>query len=229
MVLKMTMRKVLIGSESAGAFGLCRFWRPNALELVLFSLLALLSPIKVQAAQKNVLILSGGRGRVSINQMESSLRAHFSGPVNFSIVDLENPRFGEKSYQENLAQALKGAYSTEKLDLIITVMTHSLHFAVEYRDKAFPGVPIVFMSVNNPLPEKMWPGVTGILSATGVHETIDLALQLHPDTQAVAVIGTSPTDYNWLDDYTWLQAEHSELLRHRDKVREIDLLGPANP
>ncbi len=55
-------------------------------------------------------------------------------------------------------------------------------------------------------------------------ETIDLALRLHPDTQAVAVISKASGP-----DNDWFQAEHSELLRHRDKVTEIDLLGPASP
>ena len=91
-------------------------------------------------------MLSGGRGRVSINQMESSLRAHFSEPVNFSIVDLENPRFEQESYRDNLAEALRAGYSGEKLDLVVAVMTPPLQFAVQYRDKVFPGVPIVFMS-----------------------------------------------------------------------------------
>ena len=103
-------------------------------------------------------------------------------------------------------------------------MTMSLQFAVQYRDKVFPGVPIVFMSDISPLPEKMWPGVTGVHSAMGVQETIDLALRLHPDTQAVAVISKASGV-----DNDWFQAERSELLRHRDKVTEIDLLGPASP
>jgi PAS domain S-box-containing protein len=173
---------------------------------------------------KTVLVLSGGRGRASINQMESSLRAHFSGPVNFSVVDLDNPRFEQKAYLDNLAAALQAGYSSEKLDLVIAVMTLPLEFALQYRDKLFPGVPIVFMSNSLLIPKMMWPGVTGVESTIGVRETIDLALRLHPDTQAVAVIGSTSGQ----DDY-WFQAEHSELLRHRDKVREIDLLGPASP
>jgi PAS domain S-box-containing protein len=192
--------------------------------LVLCAICAFIPPASAQGTQKNILVLSGGRGRVSINQMESSLRAHFSGPVNFSVVDLDNPRFDQKSYQDSLAEALRAGYASEKLDLVVAVMTVPLRFAVQYRDKVFPGVPIVFMSTDSPLPEKMWPGVTGVHSATGVQETIDLALRLHPDAQAVAVIskGSDPNNH-------WFQAEHSELLRHRDKVTEIDLLGSASP
>jgi len=70
-------------------------------------------------------VLSGGRGRVSINLMQSSLRARFPGPVNFSIVDLENPRFDQPDYQEHFAAALRSGYAGEKLDLIVAVMTPS--------------------------------------------------------------------------------------------------------
>ena len=68
-------------------------------------------------------------------------------------------------------------------------MTPSLQFAVKYHDKVFPGVPIVFMSINPPLPETMGAGGTrwGVPTG-GFTEIIDLALRLHPDTEAVAVI-----------------------------------------
>jgi hypothetical protein len=51
-----------------------------------------------------------------------------------------------------------------------------------------------------------------------------LALHLHPDTQAVAIISKASGP-----DNDWFQEEHSELLHHRDKVTEIDLLGGASP
>lgn len=196
-------------------------WRKVVL-LVLCSVSAFVPPVAAQTTLKNVLILSGGRGRVSINLMESSLRSHFAASVNFSIVDLDNPRFEQKSYRDNLAEALRAGYSSEHLDLVVAVMTTSLQFAVEYRDKVFPGAPIVFMSNISPLPEKMWPGVTGVESTSGVRETIDLALRLHPDAEAVAVI----TDVKQTDG-DWFKEEQAELLHHRDKVREIDLVGPA--
>ena len=70
----------------------------------------------------------------------------------------------------------------------------------------------------------MWPGVTGVESPLGVPEIIDLALRLHPDTEAVAVI----TNVVGVDK-DWLLAERAALLRYRDKVREIDLIGPPSP
>jgi PAS domain S-box-containing protein len=199
---------------------------PHSLLAVAICALSIYGSIHVTAQQaaKNVLVLSGGRGRTSINQMQSSLRAHFRGPVNFSILDLENPRFNDSAYLQQLAESIQVAYSGEKIDLLVAVMTQPLQFAAQYRDKIFPGVPIVFMSVSTPLPEKMWPGVTGVLSTEGISETINLALRLQPDTKTVAVIG--PGDDT---EKVWLQEEHSELLRHRDAVEEVDLIGPASP
>ena len=78
--------------------------RCGALSVLVTALLLLVLPTAALATQKTVLILSGGRGRVSINQMESTLRAHLSEPVSFSIVDLENSRFEQKAYQDNLAE-----------------------------------------------------------------------------------------------------------------------------
>jgi PAS domain S-box-containing protein len=198
--------------------------RRVALPMLLLWLINLIAPVAANAAQKNVLILSGGRGRVSINQMESSLRAHFSAPVNFSIVDLENPQFAQKTYQDNFAEALRTGYAREIPDLMVAVSDPALQFAAKYRDKMFPGVPIVFMSQSMPLPEKMWPEVTGVSSTSGISETIDLALRLQPDTQVFAVV----TDVVGADK-NWLLEEQAELLRRRNRVREIDIIGPANP
>ena len=87
----------------------------------------------------------------------------------------------------------------------------------------FPGVPIVFTDVSGQRRRRrLSPGVTGVISPLGMRETIDLALRLHPDTTTVAVI----TGVSQWDKY-WLAVAHSELLRHQDKVREIDLIGPA--
>jgi PAS domain S-box-containing protein len=88
----------------------------------------------------------------------------------------------------------------------------------------FPGVPIVFMSVSTLVADQQkWSGVTGVAVPSGVKETVDLALRLHPDATEVAVI-TSESE----NEKDYLTAVHSELLRHRDKVEEIDIVGPPS-
>jgi len=100
-----------------------RKWRA----ILVCVLLTLEAPAAARAKAKNVLVLSGGRGRVSINQMQASLRARFPDPVNFSIVDLENPRFGQADYQDHFAEALRSGYSGDRPDLIVAVMTRRLN------------------------------------------------------------------------------------------------------
>ena len=179
----------------------------------------------VAAAQtntKNVLVLFSffDRNHVSLDNVESSLRAHVPGPVNFSVRYLENSQVDERSYRDSLAETFRREYADTKLNLILVASEPALKFAVEYRDKIFPGVPIVFWAVSSRLADQKMSGVTGVAEPAGTRETIDLALHLNPDTTAVAVI----TNVSEIERY-WLADVHAELLR-QDKVKEIDLVGP---
>jgi signal transduction histidine kinase/ABC-type uncharacterized transport system substrate-binding protein len=199
------------------------------LTILVISLWTLASPCGGAEAKgrdvraRNVVVLSGGRGRASLNQMESALRSRVPWAVNFSVVDLENPRFEEGSFRDNLAKALHSAYS-EKPDLVVACMDPSLRFAAEYHDTIFSDLPIVFMSVSSMLADKeKSPLITGVAEVPGIRETIDLALRLHPDAKAIAVIsGGSETERDYL------AAVHLELLRRQDRVKEIDIVGPPS-
>ena len=138
---------------------------------------------------------------------------------------LEDPQVEEKSYRESMSETLRRRYAQVKLDVVIACNPAALHFAVEYRDKIFPGVPIVFVGVGagDLKNQKIWPGVTGVASPWGFRETIDLMLRLQPDTNTIAVVAG---DTRW--DKGFVAVAHSELLRHRDKVEEIDVVGPVN-
>jgi PAS domain S-box-containing protein len=203
---------------------------PNGLSAyVWFVVLGILSCVLIRSAAaaspavKNVLILHNWSNLPqSWGLMESTVRARVPGQINFYTASVENPRFDEEGYRESLAETLSRGYSGVKLDLVVAATYSVLQFTMEHRDKMFPGVPIVFTDVGRQEAQKMWPDITGVIVPEGVGETIDLALRLHPDTKAVAVIaGVS----NW--DKYWLSVAHSELLRRQDKVREIDIVGPA--
>lgn len=174
---------------------------------------------------KNVLMLFPGNERYFDHwvRIESALRAHVPGQINFYHAYLEHSVIEENAYRENQAAAFRRTYAGVKLDLVIAANVDELQFAVEYRDKIFQGAPIVFtgVSIQELENQKMWPGVTGLEGRVGLRETIELALHLQPDTKAVAIIDLNAQRY-------WLAAAHSELLRYQDKVRVIDLLGPAS-
>jgi PAS domain S-box-containing protein len=177
-----------------------------------------------EPAVKNVLVLHNQANLpLSWALMESTVRARVPGEINFYTASVENPRFDEEVYRESLAETLRRGYGGVKLDVVVASSYPVLEFAMQYRDKMFPGVPIVFTDVSHTEGRKMWPGVTGVISPLGMRETIDLALHLHPNARTVAVIsGTT----EW--DKYWLAVAHSELLRHLNTVREIDLIGPSS-
>src|SRR5580704_2225639 len=175
-----------------------------------------------QPAAKNVLILHNW---ASLPQswalMECTVRSRVPGQINFYTASVENPRFDEEAYRESLAETLRRGYGGVKLDLVVAATSPVLQFALQYRDKMFPGVPIVFTDASRQ-EAQMWPGITGVIIPVGMRETIDLALRLQPDTKTLAIIsGIS----QW--DKFWLAVAHSDLLHYQDKVRVIDIIGPA--
>jgi hypothetical protein len=193
--------------------------------LILGLLLCLLvhSAGAAEPAVKNVLVLHNWASLPpSWALMESTVRARVPGQINFYTASVENPRFDEEVYQESLAETLRRGYAGVKLDVVVAATFPVLEFVMQHRDRMFPGIPIVFTDVGRPEEEKMWPRVTGVITPVGMRETIDLALHLHPHTNAVAII----TGVTAWDKY-WLAVSHAELVRHQDKVKEIDIIGPA--
>jgi PAS domain S-box-containing protein len=144
-----------------------------------------------------------------------------AGPVDFHVEHLEALRFDVPGYENGLADALAATYRGQKIDLVLTAFYPALRFAVDHRDKIFPGAPIVFFSITPKRFEgqKLWPGVTGVTITGGVKVTIDLALRLQPDTKTVAIVNG-----NSAFEQFWLQQAHQDL-RLRPGLKSIDLVG----
>jgi len=205
----------------------CRRGLPVCVSAVILGILlcVLVRPAPAsQPVAKNVLVLHNWSSLPqSWTLMESTVRARIPGQINFYVASIENPRFDEEVYRESMAETLHRGYGAVKFDVVVAATYPVLQFARQYREKMFSGVPIVFTDVTHQEGQTMWSDVTGVISPLGMRETIDLALRLHPDTNTVAII-TGLTEW----DKRWLAVAHSELLRHQDRVREIDLIGPAD-
>lgn len=193
---------------------------------ILLSVLAAF-PAAAQTKPKSVLLLFDSVERNSNNwePFDPLVRARVPGQITFYRAYLDHSQAQEESYLESQAETFRRAYAGTKLDLVIAGTPEELRFAVQYRDKIFPGVPILFTAVSarELQGQKMWPGVTGVTVPVGIRETLDLALRLHPDTTTVAII----TNMSGGGAY-WLSVAHTELLRYRDKITEVDLVGPPS-
>jgi PAS domain S-box-containing protein len=197
--------------------------------IICILLFALNSVATAQPNAKNVLILFHYPAPVVdpayVDQIESLLRARVPGPVNFYIEHMDATRAEDQDYRQNLTDSLRNTYRGRKLDLIMLSGYPSLDLILRHRNELFPGVPIVYFSLETrKIAGRTWPGITGVTETQDVKAVIDLALRLHPDTDTVAIItGKSDVETFWLGEL------HSELLRDRNKVKEIDLVDlPAD-
>jgi hypothetical protein len=133
---------------------------------------------------------------------------------------MEATQVEDKDYQQNLIDSLRLTYSDRKLDLVMLSGYPSLDLVLRHRNELFPGVPIVYFSLETrKIAGRTWPGITGMAETQDVKAVIDLALRLNPGTDNIAIItGKSDIETFWLGEL------HSELLHSRNKEKEIDLM-----
>jgi two-component system, LuxR family, sensor kinase FixL len=175
----------------------------------------------LRAVKKTVLVLYGEPLSVPANRMtEQGLTAGLSrehpGDVEIFSEYLDFTRFPRAQYEDGLVRYLRARYTTRKPDVVIAVEAATLQFATEQRDELFPGVPIVFLNVDHREVEgkEMPPNVTGIWMAWDYQRTVELALQLQPETrEVVCVSGTG------LQEQLWNNEARKVLERYATRVR----------
>jgi PAS domain S-box-containing protein len=195
--------------------------------IICISLFALTSSAIAQSNAKNILILFHYPAPIVdppyVHQIESLLRARVPGQVNFYIEHMEATRVEDQDYQQDLTNSLRNTYRGRKLDLVMLSGYPSLDLVLRHRNELFPGVPIVYFSMETrKIAGRTWPGITGVTETQDVRAVIDLALRLHPDTGNVAII-TGKSDM----EPFWLETLQSELLHYQNKVKEVDLVDLA--
>jgi PAS domain S-box-containing protein len=217
------MRNVRVEAERDRSNGLGTWDFSTCLAVLTVLLTFNARPAAAEPTAKTVLVLFSSFGRTTdyLDSLERPIRARVPGQITFYEAYLDDSQAEYESSWGIEAEVFRRRYARLKLDLVIAAYPQAVLFAQQYRDKIFPGVPIVFTGISTKLLEerKLWPGMTGVVEKIGVPETVDLALHLHPETTTVAIIaGTSA----W--DQRWLTAAHSELV-HYGKVKEIDVTG----
>lgn len=139
--------------------------------------------------------------------LRSQLRLRVRDRVEFYTEYLDLIRFPAETHAQETVKLLKLKYSREKPDLIVPVSYSALQFVTGEGKDVFPGIPIVALfnqrrleDLRQYIEHNPAQSITGVASADDPASTLDLALQLQPDTQHVAVIvGTSSLEHYWLD------------------------------
>jgi two-component system cell cycle sensor histidine kinase/response regulator CckA len=140
--------------------------------------------------------------------LRSRLRSGLRDRVEFYTEHLDLVRFPAPAHKANLVKLLQLKYSEQKPDLIVPVSYSALQFLLTDGKNLFPGAPVVTLfNVRrlDELKQRIASGtagrsITGVASTDEPARTLDLILQLQPDTRRIVVVGgSSSVDKYWID------------------------------
>ena len=110
--------------------------------------------------------------------------------LNFQVEYLDAKRYETQAMKAALFAYFKAKFRNSRFDVIITSDNNALEFITEYRDKLFPGVPVVFCGVNDFHPNMLegQTRITGIAETVAFKENMAIMQRLHPNTRKMLVI-----------------------------------------
>lgn len=142
-----------------------------------------------------VLVLNSFRTSLPVNvdQQHGLARGFSSDPDVIVEIDSESPdltRIAVGQEAEGVRDYLQETYQFRRPHLLMATGTPALEFLLQNAETLFPGVPIVFVGVNDAFVEgrHLPPGVTGITDHVDIAGTLELALRIHPETEQFALI-----------------------------------------
>lgn len=165
-------------------------------------LLAAVAPVAMSqssAAPKKVVVLYWDSkdfpGNISFDQgFQAGMRSETSTHWEIFSEYLDSTRFPGEHQTELLHDYLRQKYAGQKIDAVVATPDPALDFLLKRRADLFSDSPIVFVAVRRPPKEVLeaGPGLTGIIRANTYRKTLDLALNLHPETEELFVISGTP-------------------------------------
>jgi len=169
---------------------------------VLFCLLPLAATEEGFQTEKRVLVVFSGASHLPAHALiNQGIRSTFSHSLNthieYFIEYLDLYRNPSPDHQSALLELFRRKYSDVELDLVITIGSPALRFAVEHGGELFPLAPIVYAGV---LPEELEQinldgNFTGVLAEVDFAGQLELILKVQPRTRRVVFInGTSTLD-----------------------------------
>jgi hypothetical protein len=132
--------------------------------------------------------------------LRSALQSGTVFPVEFYTEYLDLIRFSDPQQQKKFVDYLRVKYAAQRVDLIVVVSSLAFDFVLEHGQEVFPGIPVVFSSVNGSRIQSLQlpANITGVAVKRDLGETMDLLLKIHPDTKHVFIpVGSSPIEQAW--------------------------------
>jgi PAS domain S-box-containing protein len=134
--------------------------------------------------------------------------------IQLQIEYLDAKKYYTKVLKAQLAQHFTEKFKNKKFDVVIVSDNHALEFVLEYGERLFPEVPVVFCGINDLKQYEIKPGapITGMIEDIFFKENLDLARRLHPDVEKMIVIG----------NYSLTSRSISNQIRESIRLNQID-------
>ena len=175
---------------------------PNIRHIIIALVLICLLPLPVGAqgekVKKSILYLNsyhnGYRWSDYILNGVRSVLDESEYKIDLQIEYLDAKKYNYDDVTRMLLNIYAEKFANEHFDVVMVSDNDAFTFASQYRDRLFPGVPLVFCGVNDLSPEALAQGnLTGVEENFDLRLTLDVALKLHPDTSRMVVVGDEST------------------------------------
>lgn len=197
-----------------------------ALLFVCCSLWQATIPAFAQETRRVLVLYELGRSSAAVDIVDREIRAVLEKQTTYHI-DLyveymETNLFEDPVSQQKIREWYLDKYQDHQPDVIVAAGVTPVHFMMDAHEKNFPGVPIVICGntedwTNHPKFDSLFTGTHVNFDPA---KTLDLALQLQPDTEQVIVVnGASSFDKSIEGLF------HKSLHRYEDKLRFTYLSG----
>lgn len=132
--------------------------------------------------------------------LRDSFRSSAAGEFQFYSEYIDAARFAGPVHEQRMATFLNERYAEKKIDLIFASGPVALSYLTKFRDRIFPGVPVVVLEVRTAtLATRVLPAdFVGVGASIEVEPAIRLALRLRPASREIVFLsGTAELDKLW--------------------------------
>ncbi|MGF1707388.1 diguanylate cyclase [Enterovibrio baiacu] len=184
----------------------CFFRANNALGLLLttvvFSAFNASANSSLLPDSKHVLYINSyHQGYAWSDGIEKGVRetlAATSMPIEVSTVHLDTERYDQEILIQRVAETLRLKQNEKLIDVVIASDAPAIQFVEKLQPELFQNQTIVVTStIDIPrIEQTLNPYITGISSYTDYLASVEFALSLHPDTQAILFVGSTHAHHN---------------------------------
>jgi signal transduction histidine kinase/CheY-like chemotaxis protein len=173
-----------------------------------------------------------------IKQAVSDVLKPNDSNLDLHIEYMDSKRISDASYVQILYELYRHKYAKRQPAIILASDNFAFDFLRNYRDKLFPGVPVVFCGVNF-FTDTMLDGhrlFTGAAEEFDAATTLDIILKLHPGTKEIYVLNdTDLTGLAWTNSiqaqiatrYPALNITYAERLTVDEVFQKVRSLSPS--